>query len=176
MMVLSVLAALVAVLGSGLAWWNLRRIKTSRLAAAIPGAVRDEVLAAIDRAGMEDGTRVLLLRVVAGKVTDPYSRMGGKPLQPKAMTVDLAADDLGAFLGQVLLRSPPLPEVWSNRVIFLFRDATGKVVAHCAGRADAVVQSGAHTLTAGERGIEPLRLPPGDIAHDEDGEVWTSSP
>src|SRR5262245_52871657 len=79
---LILVAGLVGALVSALVLFNIRRVRTRRVAAALPEAVRSEALALIDRAGLEDGTGVLLLRVIASKGSDPYSRIGGKPLLP----------------------------------------------------------------------------------------------
>jgi hypothetical protein len=172
----SVLVGCVAVLGLWLVWWNMRRLRTRRLAVLIPDRIRDAVLAAIDQAGMEDGTGVLLLRITA-RLTDPYSKIGGEPFFPPAMTMHgAAARDTREFLAQIRLQSPPLPECWSNRVVFLFRDATGNVAALSGGHVDPPGESGARVPSTNGRAIERLRLPPGDTADNEDDDVGPSAP
>ena len=175
MVVLSILGGCALVLGLWLAWWNVRRVRTAQLAAAIARAVQEQVLEAIDRAGMEEGTRVLLLRVVDGPPRDPYSKLGGEPLLPPGVATDAGPpDDVGKLLVQVRLHSPPLPEVWLNRVLLLFRDQLRSVVARCTVPADSVADANSAASSAKQRGLEVLRLPPGDTVGEED--AYVSSP
>jgi hypothetical protein len=170
MIFVSIAVGCVVLLGAWLLWWNLRRIGSARLVAQMPDTVRDEVLAAVDRAGMEDGTPVLLLRVVGRTTADPYSKIGGAPSVPRGMMLHSAGLDGGEFLAQVRLHSPPLPEVWANRVVFLFRDANGELVSRCGEPLDsAAVAPRARVAIARERMIETLRLPAGDTVDNDVG-------
>lgn len=175
---LILVAVLVGALVSALVLFNIRRVRTRRVADALPEAVRSEALALIDRAGLEDGTRVLLLRVIASPGSDPYSRIGGKPLlSPGWVPPETTAQGGSEFLAQVRLQSPPLPAIWSNRVVFLFCDATRQLVARSSAGVDPVDSEWPATAWVGlERGVETLRLPPGDVVDNEPDDIGPSSP
>lgn len=175
---LCLVCGLFVAIATALVLFNIRRVRACRVAAALPEAIRDDVLARIDRAGWEDGTRVLLLRVIAGTGSDPYSRIRGEPLLPPGWGPPGSATQEGSeFLAQVRLHSPPLPASWSNRVVFLFLDASRQLVAHCSPGVDPLegASSAAGSREWG-RAVEPLRLPPGDEADNGPDDVGPASP
>lgn len=180
MVCLWMFVAVVAGLIVLLVGWNVFRIRTGRIASAIPIEIREDVLHAIDRAGIEDGTRVLLLRLTKGALTDPFSKIGGIPLYPTGTTTQASdSRDIGDFLAQVRLRSPPLKKVWSNLIVMLFcdsPDAPGGVVACNGGYATSFDQSASRLPNEKERGIEMIALPPGDTLDNEQDDVLTSPP
>lgn len=175
---LILVAGLFGAFVSALVVFNIRRVRTRRVADALLEAVRREALALIDRAGLEDGTRVLLLRVITGKGGDPYSRIGGKPLLPPGWVPPKSVAREGSeFLAQVRLQSPPLPAIWSDRVALLFCDSTRQLVACSSASVDPVDSQWPATAWVGlERGVEPLRLPPGDMVDNEPDDIGPSSP
>lgn len=177
MVFLWIFAAVVVGVSVLLVGWNLLRLRTGRIASAVPDAIRREILAEIDRAGTEDGARVLLLRVVASGVSDAYSKLGGTPLYPTGTTNSGSArHDSRDFLAQVRLRSPPLAAAWSDVVVMLFWDAAGGVIASNSGFASSTDTAAVPGGNEKERGIEPVRLPPGDIVDNEESDAWPSSP
>jgi hypothetical protein len=164
--VVILLGGLLAAFALVLAWFNIRRVGTRKRAATLPDEVCREVLARIDRAGIEDRSPVLLLRVVDGPGADAYSRINGTPVWPPGSAPQRPAlDSSDTFLAQIRLQSPPLPETWSGWVVLLFSDAAGALTACSVDGSPTLPDQAADRPAAPARGIETLRLP---LAEDEE--------
>ena len=163
-----VLGGLVAALAVVLVGFNIRRVATRTRAQALPESIRREVLARIDTAGMEDGSSVLLLRMVDGPGTDVRSRVGGTPvLPPGTPPPSLLSDQDWTFLAQIGLHTPPLPDAWSRRAVLIFSNSIGTLAACSLEVAEPVSEApldGAFARPV--RGVDTLRLPLADEGDD----------
>lgn len=158
-MILGVLGGLAAALAAALGWWNLRRIRTARIAASLPPAVCEHVLAAIDEAGVEDGRRVLMLRIIEGTASG------------SANTVEAPSRRLAL----VQLKSPPLSRAWNDRTVVLLRDEAEVIGVRAAILGEDEDQALA-TTPAGATRPATLWLPQPDITDAQEGDDFPPSP
>lgn len=134
--------------------------RVQRRVAATPAAVWREVFTSIDRAGADDGTPLVMLRPADDRQA---SWIGGSPDLPADLPWPTTRSGAPAkFVLQVLLQSPPLPENWAGRRVFVFRDESWRIIV-CSSRAPARLPRRA-TMPADHDPhlyLAPVRLPHG---------------
>lgn len=167
----SIVGALAATLAV-LVGRNVRGARRVREALErLPTSVRREVLALVERAGIEDGVPAMLLRPAEDDAGSDGTQLFGSPSLPAALPWPPGTQGEPAhFLAQVHLQSPPLPAVWHDRLLLLFWDGEGELPALCvpASAAAPRVRASGEARAAIPLSALPLpRVPAATGAEDE---------
>ncbi len=157
--------------------FNVRRLRARRVVRSISEDVKSKVLAAIDEAGRNSHGAVMLLRPVDGAAPGTSSFVGGAPILPHGVSVpDVVRGDEWAFLAQVHLLAPPLPQQWSDRLILLHASKDHGVVAVSLRVPPDVELAPARDSANARRCLHAIHLPGGSDRESRNDEDYTPPP